>query len=110
MHKMRCASKNNFHTLLKIKSATDALIIICRNFSAQKFLKTATADNFDSYFNGRLITYTWNGDGTWIGPIFTRLSFLHISIWILRTIMYPSGKTRPGSSQATKINVFARIV
>ena len=57
MHKMRCASKNNFHTLLKIKSATDALIIICRNFSEQKFLKTATTDTFDSYFNGRLVTY-----------------------------------------------------
>ena len=33
-------------------------------------------------------------------------SNLHISLWILRTVMYPSAKTRPGTSQATKIIIF----
>ena len=35
---------------------------------------------------------------------------LHVSIWILRTVTYPSAETGPGPSQATKINLFARIV
>ena len=36
--------------LLKIKSATDALVIIYRNFSQQKFLRTATETYFWSLF------------------------------------------------------------
>ena len=62
LSKIRCALTHNFHTciclklsrricwkhgiLLKIKSTTDALIIICRNFSEKHFLRTAT----NSYF------------------------------------------------------------
>ena len=42
--------------------------------------------------------------------IFTRLLFLHISVRILRTVMYPSAAARSGPSQATKINLFATIV
>ena len=42
--------------------------------------------------------------------IFTRLPSLHISVWILRTVMHPSAEARTGPSQATNINLFARIV
>ena len=42
--------------------------------------------------------------------IFYRLPSLLTCIWILRTVMYPSAKTRPEPSQATKINAFVRIV
>ena len=48
--------------------------------------------------------------GLWLNSIFIRLPFLHISVWILSTVMYPSAEARPGSSQATKIKIFARIV
>ena len=41
--------------LLNLKSATDALSVTYRNFSAQKFLRTVT-DTFDSCFNGQLMT------------------------------------------------------
>ena len=72
-------------------------------------------------------------------PVFARLPSLHISILILRTVMYPSAKTHPhiwkdtsshlqrqiltsakthpdickdtwGPSQTTKINLFAKII
>ena len=72
-------------------------------------------------------------------PAFSRLPSLHISILVLRTVMYPSAKTHPdickdtswhlqrhiltsakthpdickdtwGPSQATKINLFAKII
>ena len=42
--------------------------------------------------------------------IFTRLPSLHISDWILRTVMHPSAEARTGPNQATNINLFARIV
>ena len=48
--------------------------------------------------------------GLWLNSIFIRPPFLHISVWILSTVMYPSAEARPGSSQATKIKIFARIV
>ena len=46
----------------------------------------------------------------WNDPSFTRLPSLAISIWILRTVVYPSAETHAGPSQATKIKLFARIV
>ena len=33
---------------------------------------------------------------------------LHISIWILRIVMYPSAKERPGTIQATMITIFVK--
>ena len=44
--------------LLKINSATNALIIIFRKFSQQIFLRAAPdiLGTFDSYFNGRIMT------------------------------------------------------
>ena len=41
---------------------------------------------------------------------FTCLPSLHIFIRILRTVMYPSAQEHPGPGQASKINLFARIV
>ena len=43
-------------------------------------------------------------------PIFARLPSLHISICILRIVMYPSAEARPVYSQQIKINLFARRV
>ena len=45
----------------------------------------------------------------WNNPVFKRLPILHISIWILRIVMYPYAEARSVLSQATKINLFARI-
>ena len=46
----------------------------------------------------------------WNHFIFTCLPFIQISVWILRAVMHQSPKAHLGPSQASKINLFARIV
>ena len=94
----KCVSIKSFYSILKIKSATEALITICRNLSKQTFLGAAA----DSWLkNGK----RWLND-----PILYLSPSLNTSIWILRTVTYPAAKTLPGPSQPTKISLFARIV
>ena len=45
-----------------------------------------------------------------IDYIFTCLPSLHILFYFLRTVIYPSAEVRPGPRQASKVNLFARIV
>ena len=42
--------------------------------------------------------------------VFTRLQSLHICVSNLITVMCPSAEARPGPSQASKINLSARIL
>ena len=68
------------------------LIIICRNFSEKKF------------FN-----FKW----TRLTKMILSLRVFHLYIspfLILKTVMYPSSEIRLVPSQATKINLFVRII
>ena len=91
--------------LLKIDSATDAVIIICRKFFKQIFLRKAPEVLMvDLWLKIQMEIVDWNDS------IFTCFPFIHIFVWILRAVMYQSAEVRPTPSQASKINLFARIV
>ena len=82
----------------KINSFTDAWIIICRTFS----------NNSGSYFNGQLmlrkltdLNFKWRELIKWCQG--------DISVWILRTVLYPPAAAH-SDSQASKVDLITRMV
>ena len=79
----------NHGILLKTNSATGALIISCRNFPNK---------------------YSWERHSWLLLFHFHLLSGrFSSSVWILRTMYYPLVDAHPGHSQASKLDLFARI-